>query len=511
MLTKSISFLSSCISACIILCSFTLSISFKSQAQTTTAAIPGDFPDPTIIRTPNGYYATGTSSEWAPHFPVYHSTDLSTWKQVGFVFDKAPDWTVGSFWAPEYYHIGDTYYIYYAARRKADNISCIGVATSKYPDHSFTDHGVVIDYGKEAIDPFVFNDKGQLYITFKAYGLERRPIEIVAKKLTPDGLKAEGDVISLLKDDNRKGMEGQSVLKHGNYYYLFYAAGDCCGVGCSYHVKVARSASFTGPYEKYEGSELLQSAPGWKCSGHGTFVQTPEGKYYYLCHAYNQRSEVFTGRQGMLSTLTWPANDGWPTMQALTVTHRLPDIHDDFMAKTPALYWQYDFHNAVPDVKQGNGSLTLSGTMLAKNNTGIFYGVRPVSDDFDMTTTVTNHNNAMKGLAFYGTVNAVLGIGVSGNTVRYWMVKDGKFSAIDSAVVSSNSAVQLNFSMTPDRTCKAYYKQGGGEWKEIGAGKNASINFLPQWDRPQRVGLFFKGAADENAQFGRFDVVNKPD
>ena len=482
-----------------------------SKAQTTAAAIPGDFPDPTIIRTSQGYYAAGTSSEWAPHFPVYHSTDLTNWTQVGYVFDKAPGWTVGSFWAPEYYHIGNTYYIYYAARRKADNISCIGVATSKYPDRGFTDHGVVISYGKETIDPFVYKDKGQLYITFKAYGLENRPIEIVARKLSPDGLKAEGDIISLLKDDKHAGMEGQSVLKKGNYYYLFYAAGDCCGIGCSYHVKVARATSFTGPYEKYEGAELLTSPPGWKCSGHGTFVQTPEGKYYYMCHAYNQRSEVFTGREAILSTLTWPKDGSWPVMQALNVAHPLPDIHNTFRAKKPAVYWEYDFHNAMPVVKQGTGNLELSGVMLDNNTTGIIFGVRPVSDCFDMTTTVTNFNHAVKGLAFYGSVKAALGIGTSNNVVKLWMVKDGVYSVIDSAIINPGSSVQLKFSMMPDKTCKAYYKQLRADWKEMAADKNASLSFLPQWDRPQRVGLFFKGGPTEHASFSRFDLENKKD
>lgn len=480
-------------------------------AQTTTAAIPGDFPDPTIIRTPAGYYAAGTSSEWAPHFPIYYSANLKQWKQVGYVFDKAPEWTVGSFWAPEYYHINNTYYIYYTARRKSDNISCIGVATSKYPDHGFTDHGVVVACGKEAIDPFIYNDGGQLYITFKAYGLDKRPIEIVARRLSPDGLIADEEIISLLKDDNRKGMEGQSILKNGKYYYLFYAAGDCCGVGCSYHVKVARATSFAGPYDKYEGAEVLQPAPGWKCSGHGTFVKTATGQYNYLCHAYNQSSEVFTGRQGMLATLSWTGNNGWPAMHALSNTIPLPDIHDAFVAKTPATYWQYDFHNAIPNIKQGNGRFDLSGTMAENNTTGIIYGVRPVSDNFTMTTTVTNQNKALKGLAFYGSVKAALGIGTGGSQVKFWVVKDGVFSVVDSAGINAGTAVKLKIQMLPNKTCKAYYSQANGKWIELAAGQLNSVSFLPQWDRPQRVGLFFKGTAEEHAVFKGFDVVNKAD
>lgn len=496
----------------IILCLLMLCICRISQAQTTTAAIAGDFPDPTIIRTPQGYYATGTSSEWAPHFPVYYSVDLKSWKQVGYIFNKTPVWAMGSFWAPEYYKIKNTYYVYYAARRKSDHIECIGVATSKYPDHGFTDHGVIIEFGKEAIDPFIYNDNGQLYITFKAYGLDNRPIELVAKKLTSDGLKVQSDdVISLLKDDNRKGMEGQCFLKHGKYYYLFYSAGDCCGVGCSYHVKVARATSFAGPYEKYEGSEILQPAPGWKCSGHGTFTQTAEGKYVYLCHAYNQRSEVFTGREGMLSTLTWGTGDSWPGMKAQDIAHPLPDIHDAFIANRPALYWQYDFHNAAPEVKQGNGRFYLSGNMLDKNITGIVYGIRPVSDHFDMDVTVMNHNTATKGLAFYGTYKAVLVLAVAGNQVKYSMVKDDQLTMIDSVAVNGKAPVELKFSMMPDRTCKAFYRQTGGGWHELAADKNASLSFLPQWDRPQRVGLFYSGPVSEHAEFSKFDLVNKKD
>ncbi|RYD89853.1 MAG: beta-xylosidase, partial [Sphingobacteriales bacterium] len=202
------------------------------------AVITGDFADPSIIRANNAYYAVGTSSEWAPHFPIYISSDLKSWKQTGYVFDKAPDWTMGSFWAPEYYFMNDTYYIYYTARRKSDKISCIGVASSKYPDRGFTDHGVIIEQGKEAIDGFIYNYNGQLYITYKAYGLDNRPIEILGRKLSADGLKAEGEPFSLLRDDTRIGLEGQSILKKDDYYYLFYSAGNCCGGGCSYNVRV---------------------------------------------------------------------------------------------------------------------------------------------------------------------------------------------------------------------------------------------------------------------------------
>ncbi len=476
-------------------------------AQTSPGAlIPGDFADPSVIKSGKTYFATATSSEWAPHYPIYSSTNLRNWKQVGYVFDKAPGWTSGSFWAPEYYFHNNTYYLYYTARRKSDNISCIGVATSKYPDRGFKDHGVIVSFGKEAIDAFVYNDNGQLYMTFKAYGLDKRPIEILGSKLSADGLKLEGEVFSMLKDDDKIGMEGQAILKKDGFYYLFYSAGNCCGGGCSYHVSVARSANFKGPYEYYSKNPILQTLEAWKCPGHGTFVTQPDGKYVYLYHAYNQENNVFTGREGMMAELAW--NNGWPAL----VPRRAPDntpknITASFKEKNIAAYWQWDFRNSTPVAGQKAGRLSLSGATREGNNTGIVLTVRPVSRHFDLITTVVNSNAALKGLAFYGDVNAAIGVGVTGDKVEYWMVKDNKRSVIAAATIKTGSPVQLKFSMLPDLTCEVFYKQAGADWKAVGS--KQPVGFLPQWDRSPRGGLHFKGAANEQAAFSTFELINR--
>src|SRR6478752_9927750 len=132
----------------------------------TQPAIPGDLADPTVIRIGNKYYASGTSSEWAPQYPLFKSNDLIHWKQLGYIFPQTPSWASSSFWAPELYYRDGIYYAYYVARKKADNISCIGVAVSKDPETAFTDHGIILEFGKEAIDPFIIEDNGKLYITF---------------------------------------------------------------------------------------------------------------------------------------------------------------------------------------------------------------------------------------------------------------------------------------------------------------------------------------------------------
>lgn len=493
----------------ILMCYFLAPLS-PAKAQEIKAVIPGDFADPSIIRKGNQYFAIGTSSEWAPHFPIFKSTNLKDWTQAGYVFDKAPDWTSGSFWAPEYYFHNNTYYIYYTARRKKDNVSYIGVATSKYPDKGFKDHGVIIEHGKEAIDAFVYNDKGQLYITFKAYGLDGRPIEILGSKLSADGLKLEGETFTMLKDDKGIGLEGQSILKKDDYYYLFYSAGDCCGSKCTYDVRIARSKTLQGPYQNYQNNPVLQENADWKCSGHGTFVNAPDGRYYYLYHAYNKKTSVYGGRQGMLAELTWPATNQWPVFNTISApAGKSQNINDDFNSKSPAIYWQWDFRNSNPVAKQLKGNLHLSGSIKEDNPTGVVYTVRPVATDYEMTTTVVNHNSAQKGLAIYGDANAAIGVAALDNKVEFWMVKDNKRTILATAAINAANPVQLKLKVQPDLSCQVYFKQAKADWQQLQPTETPSISFLPPWDRSPRIGLNFKGTAAQDAQFSSFQLNYK--
>ena len=138
------------------------------QATFRNPVIAGDMADPTVIRVDNTYYATGTSSEWAPYYPLFRSKDLVNWRQIGHLFEQQPAWTRSSFWAPELFHRNGKTYAYYTARRKTDGTSYIGVATADKPEGPYTDHGPIVEYGTEAIDAFVLEDAGELYISWKA-------------------------------------------------------------------------------------------------------------------------------------------------------------------------------------------------------------------------------------------------------------------------------------------------------------------------------------------------------
>lgn len=505
-------------------------ITLATLAQTTqpavkhtysNAVIPGDFADPSIIRVGDTYYATGTSSEWAPHFPLFTSKDLVNWKQVGYVFNKTPEWASASFWAPELYYHNNTFYVYYVARRKTDNQSFIAVATAKDPLQGFTDHGIIIEHGKEAIDAYILNDNGILYMTFKAYGLDKRPIEILGCKLTPDGLRRDGDYFTLLRDDDRKGMEGQVHMKWNNHYYLFYSAGGCCGAGCDYNVRVARAEKIEGPYTNFEGNPILTQNDTWKCPGHGTFVQTALGTYAYLYHAYSKKEDVFTGRQGMLDELKWKEYTGWPFFtqgNSPSVTNPLPpaakaqainrDVRDEFKSSRLPLYWQWDFRHTVPATAIKKGALYLAGKPTADNVTGTALTVRPVYGNYEMTTRVINKNASLKGLTLYGDANQAVGIGIAGDTVQLWETRDNKRKILAQANVLQ-ATIQLRMKVEKGYQCRFYYSLKPGEWQELSAGNPSYYDgrHLPPWDRSPRPGLLQRGNATEPAVFADFNLL----
>jgi xylan 1,4-beta-xylosidase len=58
------------------------------QAQTAyhNPVIPGDNPDPSVIRVGKEYWATATATKWPPIFPPFRSSDLAHWEGVSDVF-----------------------------------------------------------------------------------------------------------------------------------------------------------------------------------------------------------------------------------------------------------------------------------------------------------------------------------------------------------------------------------------------------------------------------------------
>ena len=53
-----------------------------------TPILQGCYPDPSICKKGNDYYLVCSSFAINPGVPIFHSTDLVNWKQIGHVLDR---------------------------------------------------------------------------------------------------------------------------------------------------------------------------------------------------------------------------------------------------------------------------------------------------------------------------------------------------------------------------------------------------------------------------------------
>ena len=85
--------------------------------------------DPYVFLDNGTYYLYGTVSGW--NFEVWSSPDMMNWKYRGVALPQQA-YGINSYWAPEVYKQGTTYYMFYACRA-SDNVLRICVATASSP------------------------------------------------------------------------------------------------------------------------------------------------------------------------------------------------------------------------------------------------------------------------------------------------------------------------------------------------------------------------------------------
>lgn len=513
------------ISVIILLASFTTLSGQNNKETYRNPVIRGDFPDPTIIRVGEDYYASGTSSDFVPCYPLYHSRDLINWKQIGSIFNQPPKWAKGDFWAPELFYRKGVFYVYYTARRACDNVSCIGVATTSDLTKGFEDHGIIIEWGKEAIDAYVFEDEdGSLYISWKAYGLEDHPIEILACQLSKDGLSTVGKPFSLTnnKFEVNAGIEGQCMVKHGKYYYLFYSVGGCCDNKCDYRVGVARSLSLQGSWEPFSGNPILQGGGLWRCPGHGTIVRTREQRYFYLYHAYHFYDFEFVGRQALLDEVLWDKKSEWPYFKygrMPSVQAEVPlentfqvvetEFYDNFNLAEKKHCWQWDINLSDPPMVYKDGFMVMAA-LSAKFN---FTGIPLKTGNYTLETAVMNNDNKtnFKGVSVYGDRNNLICWGIEGPQVKLYQYQDGIRKELYGKACPA-SRIYLRIASSCAKLLSFYWSVNQRDWNQVlpnDALTEINIDSLPRWGRGLRAGILVENKKENgnSGSFLYFDIV----
>jgi beta-xylosidase len=454
--------------------------------------IAGDFPDPSVIRVGQDYWATATSGEWAPEFPILHSRDLVNWEVVGAVFQKRPAWAIRNFWAPEISAYRNRYFVYYTARKKGGPL-CVAAASAESPQGPYTDHGPLVCQEIGSIDAMAVEDeRGERYLVWKEDGNSReRPTPLWAQKLNEEGTKLVGSRKELIRNDPKSWeggvVEGAFILRRGDWFYLFYSGNACCGRRCNYALGVARSRKLLGPWEKNPSNPILAENQAWQCPGHGSIVTDAEGRDFLLYHAYRKSEEAFyIGREALLDEVSWTAS-GWPAINdGKGPSGRAPaplnpaarssghPFFDDFSSPTlrPGWQWPQASEPVVRIETERGGRLLLSS---ADDE-----GRDPLSAVLSQPTTATNYvattlvemsgmkQGALAGLSAYNGREDALGVLAGDGKVVTYAREAKKHQVITSVDAGGSPRLYLRMTVSDGSRYRFAFSRDGREWKEVG-------------------------------------------
>ncbi|MEX0720374.1 MAG: family 43 glycosylhydrolase [Balneolaceae bacterium] len=502
-------------------CSQTPSKEKTSEIQ--NPILPGDRPDPTVIQIGDTYWASATSNEWSPLFPIFKSADLQNWELVSYVFpDGAPDWARNNFWAPElaYDEEQEKVFAYYTARDKRTDRLSVAVASADTPEGPYSDHGPLIAQELGSIDAYEVRDLDEtLYMLWKEDGNSRgEPTPMWAQQINEERTELLGEKIELFRNEEEWEahlVEGVSVFREGDYFYAVYSAGSCCDVACDYRTGVARAQNLLGPWEKYSGNPTLTNNDDWKCTGHGS-VAKKDGDYYYLYHAYSRDGSVYVGREAVLEKFIWN-EEGWPVFENDASYNRERgtwDFSDDFSDGKLNPLWQWRVTQKI-DFQTGSEGLML-GSSLENEDIGTLLVQQTRSPDYEISADIDLANSddeASGGIALVGAANngfgapvAAIGISAGKDVIEIWETRDGENNTLEKTSLSDTTPT-VTLHMKVQDGYLLNFSIAANEKNKILA-EDIDASHLVPWGMGFRFGLVAKGNGKEYVNFKSFKSTN---
>lgn len=285
-----------------IICSILFFAVFQLSAQKKQEIF---YADPTIYVHDGKYYLTGTggNNKGFTGFSVLQSCDLKTWSPPAGAVDSVcmilvrGNSTFGTdgFWAPEIFKERDNFYLAYTANEQtaiAKSNSVLGPFTQK--------DAVPIDSSAKNIDPFIFKDEDGKFYLYHVRFDNGNFIWVAEFDLQTGTIRKEtltkcfGQTESWEATPAYKSaaiMEGPTVIRLRNKYYLFYSANHFRNI--DYAVGYAVADSPYGPWIKQKDSPILhRSIIGENGSGHGDLFQGLDGNLYYVYHVHFNQKQV---------------------------------------------------------------------------------------------------------------------------------------------------------------------------------------------------------------------------
>jgi alpha-N-arabinofuranosidase len=311
-----------------------------TETQFRNPILSGFYPDPSITQVGEDYYLVNSTFSYFPGIPVFHSTDLVSWTQIGNAIDRPGmldfdglGLSRGVF-APTIEHHEGTFYIANTC------VDCGGncILTASDPAGPWSDPIWLPQVG--GIDPSLFFDRdGQVYILNNDGPVGEPRYDghraIWIRAVDPISFQSISEQTVLIDggvrpDDNPIWIEGPHIYFKDGFYYLSAAEG---GTALGHSQVILRSRSVNGPYTPYENNPIMTHRhldPDREnpitSVGHADFVTDKDGQWWATFLGVRPYKGDFynTGRETFLMPVKW--DNGWPII--LSKDEKIGSVED---------------------------------------------------------------------------------------------------------------------------------------------------------------------------------------
>lgn len=419
----------------------------------------GNYADPSILRVGKDYYMVNTSYRYVPGLIVWHSRDLVHWHPIGAALQQL----IGDVWAPDLtYHKG-RYYIYFPTR------GTNWVVTAEHPAGPWSEP---VNLHTKLIDPgHVVGPDGKRYLHLSGGHIV---------ELADDGLSVVSEPRQVYEpwrypsDWLVEGFspEGPKFTYREGWYYLTDAVGGTSGPPTSHMITSARSRTPWGPWEYSPHNPILRTwsrDERWWSQGHGTLVDTPDGNWWIVYHAYEAGLHTL-GRHTLLLPIEW-TKDGWyrvpegispqeaiaaPPGDALA--HGMP-TRDDFTATELGLHWQWLGEPDRARFSVGGGSLRVKGRPEDSSDSGSPILYMTGHHAYEAEVEVRVEGAAEARFVLYYDESTHLGLGLTRDGVRHYRTFK---SYRREPVVGACIRLRIR---NIDHLVSFYYQDEAGDWQ----------------------------------------------
>lgn len=275
--------------------------------------VRGFYPDPSVCKANGLYYMVCSSMQYFPGVPLFESSDLVNWKQIGHCLTRPSQIELskvnssGGVFAPCIRYEEGRFYMTTTNDTTHENFYV-------WTDNIYSEWSDPISVDQGGIDPSFYFEDGHAYFMSNGTddlgnpGILQCEIDIhTGKKLSPS--------INIWQGSGGRYLEGPHLYRLGRFYYLLAAEG---GTEYGHMVTYARGESIYGPFESYPYNPVLtnRNLGGYEIQGvgHGDLIEGPDGSFWILHLGFRQSGQWSTyhhlGREVFLASVNF-GDDGW--------------------------------------------------------------------------------------------------------------------------------------------------------------------------------------------------------